>query len=178
MCVFQSSEGDVIWYVLLCCLPVWNLKLKVLEDKIVDYRLGKKKKKKKKLREKQWLSEKLGTKTIIQPRFPASDILPLLSHPFNNHVKVMEFEDFRHLSGISGYFTVWSKEQLLLRCEMSGNEIQSLRTHPCRARAWISVQEDLDGDLGACARSATDDLPKVSVVPETPYSPSPGFQTL
>lgn len=35
------------------------------------------------------------------------------SHPFNSHVKVMEFEGFRHLSGISGYFAVWSKEQLL-----------------------------------------------------------------
>lgn len=41
MCVFQSSEGDVIWCVLLCCLPVWNLKLKALGDKIAEYRLEK-----------------------------------------------------------------------------------------------------------------------------------------
>lgn len=57
---------------------------------------------------------------------------------------------------------------------MSGNEIQSLGMHPCRARTWISIRRD----LGTSARSATDDLPKVAVMPETLYSPSPGFQTL
>lgn len=35
------------------------------------------------------------------------------SHPFNSQVKEMESEDFRHFSGISGYFRVWSKKQLL-----------------------------------------------------------------
>lgn len=40
------------------------------------------------------------------------------------------------------------------------------------------MQEVLDGGLGTCAGSAADDLPQVSVIPETLYAPSPRFQTL
>lgn len=47
------------------------------------------------------------------------------------------------------------------------SEVESLRVHPCCAGAWVSVQEDLDGELGTCARSPTDDLLRVSGMPET-----------
>lgn len=74
------------------------------------------------------------------------------SHPFNSHVKVMEFEDFGHLSGISEYFRVSQRNSSYFQISHI-SEVESLRVHPCCAGTWVSVQEDPGGELGTCARS-------------------------
>lgn len=112
---FQSAKGNIICYV---CLPAWNLKLKVQGDKIADHRLETNNKREVSIKKKRQRKREIVTFRHAGHKSNASHTFLNVvsfhfSHPFNSHVKVIEFEDFRPLSGISGYFKVWSKDQLL-----------------------------------------------------------------
>jgi len=61
-------------------------------------------------------------------------------------------------------------------CHVS--EIQALGMHPCCPCTSTSVQEGLDGDLGMCVRSATDDLPRRGWYQRLCTRLPRGFQTL
>lgn len=80
---FQSTKGSIICCV---CLPVWNLKLKVQRDKIVDYRLETNNNKgkvsiKKAEKERNSDFQRCWAEKQCQPHFPECSILPFLS-PF------------------------------------------------------------------------------------------------
>lgn len=90
-----------------------------------------------------------------------------------SRLKAMASEGFRHLSGISEYFTVWPKQLLVFPDILHPSNSHSPWERigrPChKCHSSLSRTE-----VWELCEVSTDDLPKVSVTPET----SPGAEPL